>query len=141
MPMFRSPLKNSDPELKTRRSKAFEAVAWGVGRGAATGAVPGWVLQTPAYVMNDLWMFKAIYECYFDASPSDDALRELVAKYLTAAGMAAMSISAARALASYIAALPSPVTTTIGASIGGGAALGTAARIIIVCEGLYKARN
>lgn len=72
---------------------------------------------------------------------ANDALRELAAKYLTAAGMVAMSISAARALASYITALPRPVTTTTGASIGGETALGTAERIVVVCEGLYRAHN
>lgn len=130
-----------NPDLRARRSKALEAVAWGVGRGVATGATPGWVLQAPAYVMNDLWMFKAVYECYFDAPPAEEQLRELVYKYLTAAGMATVSISAARALASYIAALPTPVTTSVGAAIGGGAALGTGGRIVIVCEGIYRARN
>lgn len=138
---FRSKFFKVYPELKRRRLKAFEAAAWGAGRGALAGATPGWVLQTPAYVMNDLQMFKAIYKCYFDESPSDDVLKELVAKYVTAAGMAVMSISAARALASRIAALPSPVTTPLGASIGGGAALGTAMRIILVCEGLYRVRS
>jgi hypothetical protein len=130
-----------DPDLKARRAKALEAVAWGVGRGAATGATPGWVLQAPAYVMNDLWMFKAVYECYFDVSPSEEQLKALVCKYLTAVGMATISISAARALASYIAALPTPMTTSVGAAIGGGAALGTAGRIVIVCEGMYRIRN
>jgi hypothetical protein len=128
------------PDLKARRAKALEAAAWGVGRGVATGAAPGFVLQMPAYVVNDLWMFKAIYECYFDASPTELELKELMTKYLTATGMAAMSVSAARALASYIAALPSPVTTPLGASIAGGAAFGTAARIMVVCEALYKQR-
>ena len=82
-----------------------------------------------------------IYECYFDASPTELELKELVTKYLTAAGMATMSVSAARALASYIAALPSPATTPLGASIAGGAAFGTAARIMFVCEALYKQKN
>lgn len=131
----------STPDLKVRRSKALETAAWGVGRGALNGAVPGFVLQMPVYVASDLWMFKSIYECYFDKSPTEMQLKELLTKYLAAAGMATMSISAARALASYIAALPSPVTTPVGAAIGGGAAFGTAARIMFVCEALYKQEN
>src|SRR6266487_2550477 len=91
MPMWS--FGHSDPELKARRRKAFEAAAWGIGRGTAVAAMPGLVIQAPAYVMNDLWMFKAIYECYFDESPSGAALKELVAKYLTATGMAVISIS------------------------------------------------